>query len=252
MNSSNKMKALGLSLAMVGMFVTGCSTESDFVSFDPAQAQPLPSASPSTVPTPATRVQVEQLARPVVNEATIVTNAFANIYNSVGPDFMVKALQAGTAENTAAAPILAEAATTLSRFAAFGSSGGTSIATANSTAIQGYVGNVLVPSLLPDVMRIDTRVTCGVNETAFTKTVSNGPGPGFLAGGRKITDDVMDVITATATNTASSTTPIIDNVPYYRPATGPGSNNTAIGHDLLNGQTTPGGAATFPFLAKPN
>ena len=45
---------------------------------------------------------------------------------------------------------------------------------------------------------------------------------------------------------------VSDNVPYTRPAAGPGSANEAIGHHLLNGQSAPKGAATFPFLAPAN
>jgi hypothetical protein len=65
-----------------------------------------------------------------------------------------------------------------------------------------------------------------------------------------ILDDVID--TTYSLLVLGLTGPLADGVPYYRPASGAGSTNVAIGHSNLNGQITQGGVATFPFLARPN
>lgn len=228
------LKVVGVSLGLATLLLTGCSTESDFVSFNPSNAQPLPSATPTPV-APVTSVQVEQLARPAINEGLLVTNTFLNTYNAVGPAFVRAALTNPTGpEGTAAGPIFAEATSNLAKFVALNT---TITGPAINTTVTAIVG-----ALLPDVMRIDTTVNISLTQEAFNSTVNNVGSP---CAGRKLTDDVIDTVLQVATQGAVTT----DGVPYYRP---PGNTNGSIGHDFLNGQTTPFGAAQFPFLAPAN
>lgn len=175
--------------------------------------------------------QVEQLARPGINEALLRTNLFLNIYNSVSPAFISRALVAGTPENTAAAPVLGEAIDSLNLFTALDGPGG-----ANTTT--------LAAAFLPDVMRIDTSInTITSGTTAYSAAfVASGPNAGAPAAGRKLTDDVVD-ITLTVLTGGTVTT---DNVPYYPNA------NPGVGHQRLNQQLVDNGPATFPFLAPAN
>ena len=228
------LKIVTVSLALATLLLAGCSTESDFVSFNPTQAQPLPSATPTPV-TPITNVQVEQLARPAINEGLLVTNTFLNTYNAVGPAFVRAALTNSTSpEGTAAGPLLAEATANLAKFVALNT---TITGPAVNTTVTAIVG-----ALLPDVMRIDTTLNISLTQDAFNSTVNNVGSP---VGGRKLTDDVIDTVLQVATQGAVTS----DGVPYYRPA---GNTNPQIGHDNLNNQTAPFGPSTFPFLPPAN
>lgn len=245
-------QGFALTIALAGL-LAGCGNNgTQDVTFNPVAAQPVATATPfptpfptpipfpSATPAPVTQVQVEQLARPTVAEATLVTNAFLNTYNAVGPAFIAAALANATSpQGQAAGPVLAESVGTLTAFA----SANTTLK-ANPSQLTAYV-NGLVGALLPDVMRIDTNLNVALAATAFTASVNSVGSP---CGGRKITDDVMDVVLTLATASAVTS----DGVPYYRPATPPGSLNQNIGHQNLNGQTTPFGAATFPYLAPAN
>ena len=78
-------------------------------------------------------------------------------------------------------------------------------------------------------------------QTAYSGAANSS---GVLTGGRKLTDDVIDITLQVLLDDPTAS----DGVPYYRGA----SANTNIGHSRLNGQTVDFGPATFPFLAAPN
>jgi len=164
--------------------------------------------------------QIERLGRPAVNEGLVVTNDFLNAFNSIPPSADL---------SPAAAPVVSEAAGTLT---AFGNSAQrvTDIATA----------------FLPDVLRIDTTVASPVGSGAYASGAVPVGALGVVmpAGGRKIEDDVIDITLSVLTNGAITT----DNVSYA----GVGGNAAQPGHQKLHGQVAYNGAATFPFLAKPN
>ncbi len=192
-------------------------------------------------------VQVEQLARPVINEGLVVDNALLNAYNSVGPAFVRAALDApGGPEAAAAAPIVTDATTTLDALlAAGGGVGGTPFSGLNGGA--GPTSADFLGVFLPDTMRINTTLSRPPGTASFGSSVNANL---VLDSGRKIDDDVMDVVTTVLTNNST----VIDNVPYRRPD---GNMNAAIGHSTLNGQadsaTVPNpNPATFPYLAPAN
>ncbi len=157
-------------------------------------------------------VQVERLAQPAINEGLIHTNEFLNALNAIGPDCERDALNGVQPCASAAAPILAEAATFL---AALG----------NSPAEI----NAIVHAFLPDVMRIDTTQPSGYGIAANTS--------GRPIRGRKLMDDVIDVtlsVLASHLPAAFHT----DNVSYVGPNLG------GSGHRPL--------LTTFPYLVPPN
>ena len=171
-------------------------------------------------PMGTTYKQIERLGRPAVNEGLIVTNDFLNAFNSIPP----------TADLTpGAAPVVAEAAATLT---AFGNS--TQRVTDIATAF------------LPDVLRIDTTVASPVGSGAYASGAVPVGALGVVmpAGGRKIEDDVIDITLSVLTAGAITA----DNVSYA----GVAGNEAQPGHQKLHGQGAFNGAATFPFLAKPN
>ncbi len=157
-------------------------------------------------------VQVERLAQPAINEGLIVTNAFLNAMNAIGPDCERDALNGVQPCASAAAPILAEAARTL---AALG----------NSPAQI----NAIVHAFLPDVMRIDTTQPSGYATAANTS--------GRPIRGRKLMDDVIDItLSVVASNLPAPFH--TDNVSYVGPNLG------GSGHRPLS--------TTFPYLVPPN
>ncbi|MUL37846.1 hypothetical protein BWI75_16310 [Gloeocapsopsis sp. AAB1 = 1H9] len=120
--------------------------------------------------------QFERLARPVINEGLVVTNAFLNAFNMIPPTADLSA---------AAAPVRAEAKRTL-------------LALGNSNTRA----DALLNAFLPDVMRIDTTIPSGYANALNTQ--------GSPIAGRKLTDDVIDITLSVLTNGAITT----DNVSY--------------------------------------
>lgn len=179
--------------------------------------------------------QVEQLARPAINEGFLFTNSFLNTYNAVGPAFIAAALAnpAGP-EGQAAAPVLAQAQTVIGLI--IGVPGQTGAITTTAAAVGAF---------LPDVMRINADLAIPVATPAYSlANLNTSLSP---IAGRKLTDDVVDVTYQALLDAipAAGT----DNVPYYAP---PGNTNPNIGHNRLNGQGADFGTATFPFLAPAN
>ncbi|MBW4692411.1 MAG: DUF4331 domain-containing protein [Lyngbya sp. HA4199-MV5] len=141
-----------------------------------------------TISVPGTNgkyTQVEQLARPGINEALLRTNALLNAYNSVGPDFVAAALAGQQPAANIAAPIVTEAKQTL-------------LAVGNTDARA----NALLGAFLPDVMRIDTTGASGYANDLNAK--------GSPVRGRLLKDDVIDITLSVVTNGAIAS----DNVSY--------------------------------------
>jgi hypothetical protein len=220
------MKKQLFTLIASAALLAGCGGNDEsfvFTAPQPAEAQPS-----------LTRQQVEFLARPAIGEGLLFSNALLNAYNSVSPSFVAAALaDPNSAQGQAAAPIFAQAIAVLEIL----------------ENVDGNPSNELttpqiVGAFLPDVMRIDTTLNIAVADASYP---TFNPAGSTLAGGRKITDDVIDITLTVLTDGAVTT----DNVPYYRPDAGEGSTNPSIGHSLLNGQAAPNGPAEFPFLAAP-
>lgn len=129
--------------------------------------------------------QFEQLARPVINEGLVRTNALLNAYNSVGPDFVAAALAGQQPAASIAAPIVTEAKQTL-------------LALGNNDARA----NALLGAFLPDVMRIDTTGPSGYGNALNAK--------GSPIRGRLPKDDIVDITLSVLTNGAIAS----DNVSY--------------------------------------
>ncbi|MBA2405846.1 MAG: DUF4331 family protein [Bdellovibrionales bacterium] len=171
----------------------------------------------------ATKGQIERLARPVINEGLIITNAFLNAFNTIPPSADL---------SPAAAPVLGEAAKVLEAFDQLDGNDDLTVA-------------AVVTAFLPDVMRIDTRVNIPAGTPAYNADVSGDKG--ILTGGRKLEDDIIDITLSFLVAGDVTGATVKDNVSYEGVA-----GNISQGHKMLHGQTSYGGTATFPFLAKPN
>jgi len=195
-------------------------------------------------------LQVERLGRPAINEGLVYTNAYLNAFNSIAPSVDL---------TTAASAVGNEAGTVLGFIHTL------------AQAVYGdepTVANV-VGGFLPDVMRIDTTQSIAVATASYnTFTNNNVTKPIILIGGRKLTDDVINITLGYLFHTSPLDTAASanydDGVSYYGGVSGnaagttcagnetTGSNPGAPGHHCLNGQTTFYGAASFPFLAAAN
>lgn len=224
-------KTLGIVLAAAAMLAVGCSDSGNSNNIF-SNNNGNGSTSPAGAQT-QTYVQIEQLARPAINEGLLYTNANLNAYNSVGPDYVQRAL------SNANGPEHAKL---------FATGGPFPEAVGVLTLLRVNIGggtsadvNNLVAAFLPDVLRIDTSLSfvpvAGTEVQAYATFNSTKT---MLVGGRKLTDDVIDDTLGVLTNGVVTT----DNVGYY-----PVGGNNAVGHSRLNGQTVNYGPSTFPFLA---
>jgi len=207
------LKRYTIGLLAASLFVVGCGTDTN---------------DPAPVPVGTALTQVEQLARPAINEGLIFTNAFLNTYNAVGPAFIAAALaNPQSTQGVAAAPVLAEATVVLNIFTGLNAVGITT-----PQAVRAF---------LPDVMRIDTSLAIPVATQAYDFAID--PTDFRPIAGRKLTDDVIDVTVNLLTGGAVAG----DRVPYY-----PRAGNPGVGHQRLQEQLVDFGSARFPFLAPAN
>lgn len=222
------MKRLAISLFAAAALIAGCGSD-DPTFFANNNFQPNNNNNNNNNPGVSYR-QIEQLARPGINEALLFTNTFLNTYNAVSPQFVATALaNPNSQEGQAAAPIFAQATAVLQALIDVGAPGG--ITTPGQA----------VAAFLPDVMRVDSSLAIPVGTSAYAFAAN---GNGSPVAGRKLTDDVIDITYGVLVGTGVS-----DQVPYYAPG---GNTNNSIGHQRLNGQAADNGAATFPFLAPAN
>lgn len=161
-------------------------------------------------------LQIERLARPAINEGLIISNDNLNAFNMVPPSADL---------SDAAAAVRAEAATVIDA--------ADMIDGKDDTTVE-----MVATAFLPDVMRIDTRVDIAPGKTAYNADVSGDKG--ILTGGRKIEDDVIDITLSFLVAADPTGESVKDNVAYWDV------------HRKLYGQSSRGGRAKFPFLARPH
>jgi hypothetical protein len=189
-----------LGLALVG----ACKDENPTLGADAKK----PDAPGIDAPGAPTYVQIEQLARPGINEVFIRNNADLNGYNATAPAFngvptatldtiiadaegTMEALYLGVcfvngaAGLTAASGLKPGGMTCVEVGNAVLNAGGTAIAADALAAAQTYATTVF-GQFEPDVMRIDT------SKPSDYLTLCGGNGP-LLCGGRVLTDDVIDI-----------------------------------------------------------
>jgi Domain of unknown function (DUF4331) len=191
-------------LALVFM-TASCSNDSDKPSPD-APTEPPVETPPSTTPT---FHQVEHLARPGINEALLITEAFNAGYNATAPSFAGVPAETLTAVANEAKTVLK--ALYLGGCLINGVAGlnptngvhpagmtchevgtkifmpdGITLTDASKAAAQAYADKVF-GQFIPDVLRIDTDVT-----PSNYLNLCGGNGP-LLCGGRFLNDDVIDI-----------------------------------------------------------
>jgi hypothetical protein len=229
--------------------------------------------------------QVEELARPGVNEALLISNDFMNGFNAAAPSFagvdpttlsavvneaktVLKAIYFGVCltDGLAAGGVLT-ASTGLKPggiqcpeigLAVLGGSGGT-VATDVGSAASTYADTVF-GQFIPDVMRIDTSVT--VSTYFSPSSLCGGSAGPLLCGGRGLTDDVIDVtydylLAGAAVPLTAGSGSGLDAVFQHLVSDGVGystsvNNLTALAVDPTNSQQGHNPvSATFPYSPAP-
>jgi len=254
--------------ATLALLVTAASCS------DPAQ-NPGPDAGP---PTGAMFHQVEQLARPGINEVLLITEAFNAGFNATAPSFtgvpsdtlnavvgeaktVLKALYLGGcllngALSLSAAQGVKPAGMTCHAVGPAlwteGTLAGVTLTDASKTAAQAYADKVF-GQFIPDVMRVDTGVTS--NYLTLCGDANSTP---LLCGGRFVNNDVIDVTYNYFLNGAATTKGPFDQV---RALTSDGVNfslddannvDNVVLPDPANAQQGhPNVTNTFPYSAPP-
>jgi hypothetical protein len=218
-------KFLALALAvLIPLSLVGCSEESNEGTSGPPGSTPLAGSGPFG--------QLEQIARPGINEALLISQSSLQAYNAAAPAF------AGVPD-AAVTSVVNEAKTTLKAIylgacllnGALGLSAADGVKPAGITchavgpavwkenaldgvtlteesvsAAQAYADKV-AGQFLPDVMRIDTSVASN-----YLTLCSDGNGAPLLCGGRALNDDVIDVTYNYLINGAATTKGPYDQV----------------------------------------
>jgi hypothetical protein len=198
------LKVLPVLAALSLTLGAGCNKTTSSPSTNEQLAQ---TANVSGGPSEESFQQVERLARPAVNEGLVLTNANLNLWNSLPP----------SADLTpAASGIIGEVVAVQTALINLGA-GGPPVST-------------VAAMFLPDVMRIDLSKTVAPAVTAYN-SCQGAPGKP-LCGGRKITDDVIDITLSFLGASDPTGAAVQDGVAY-----------TDHHHPVL---------AAFPYLAAPN
>ena len=239
-------------------------------------------APPPDAPPGAMFVQVEQLARPAINEALLITNDFNAGYNATAPSFngvdattlnavvgeaktVLKALYLGvcllngTIPGITADTGLKPAGLTCHAIGPAiwteNSLAGVTLTDASKTAAQAYADAVF-GLFIPDVMRVDTAVTSNY-ETLCGAGATVG-----LCGGRFVRDDVIDTTYDFFVNGAATpknqpfgqvSALVQDGVVFDNSAAGATGNvNSRVVGDATNtSQGHPAVSNGFPYSAAP-
>lgn len=243
------MKRYALAALVAAVFAAGCGSDDTFFANNGFNNNP--NNNNNNPNPPVAFRQIENLARPGINEALFFTNAFLNGVNAATPAQAASVLSDGTN------PITQQAVAVLN-------------ALTNAVPGEGLTSGLLntqqaVAALIPDVMRIDATLSV-LPATTGAAALPVGAGIGTQAAGtaitsatpvynqaflnnvnspyagRKLTDDVIDFTYLALLSNSG------DGVTYDGLAANP-----ATGHQLLQGQVgTSTSAAVFPYLAPAN
>lgn len=180
---------------------------------DGSKTTPVDAPTADAPPATATWHQVEQLARPAINEALLISSAFNDGYNATAPTFagvptetlnavvdqaktVLKALYLGTClldgavglnANTGLHPAGLTCHAVGGALFTENSLAGVTLTEASKTAAQDYADKVFA-QFIPDVLRIDTSQASG-----YLTLCGDANSKPLLCGGRLLADDVVDI-----------------------------------------------------------
>jgi hypothetical protein len=176
-------------------------------------APTAPPIDAPTVPQVPTYRQIEQLARPAINEALLISSAFNEGYNATAPSFagvpdatlglvvdqaktVLKALYLGTCLLDGVAELTPETGLKPAGIPCHAVGGalwtenalnGVTLTADSVTAAQAYADKVFA-QFIPDVLRVDTDVPSN-----YLTLCGDGNAKPLLCGGRFLNEDVVDI-----------------------------------------------------------
>lgn len=264
----------GASALALILSAASCGDDGAGATVDAPTAPPIDAPPPTGV----TYRQVEQLARPAINEALLINSAFNEGYNATAPSF------AGVPEATLDA-VIGEAKTVLQALylgtclldGAVGLSpaeglkpagtpchavggalftenslAGVTLTAASTTAAKAYADKVF-SQFIPDVLRVDTEVVS--NYLTLCDTPSSTP---LLCGGRFLNDDVVDItynylLAGAAINKAAPLQfrALVSDGVVFSLDDAKNSGNVSIPDATNTQQGHPAVSNTFPYSAAP-
>jgi hypothetical protein len=261
--------ALILSAAACG------SNDSGGTPIDAPTAPPID--APPVITAPAFH-QVEQLARPAINEALLITSAFNDGYNATAPSFagvppatldavvgeaktVLKALYLGACLLDGAVGLAPDTGLKPAGIAchAVGPAlwtentlAGVTLTAASVTAAQAYADKVF-DQFIPDVLRVDTAVTS--NYLTLCGDANSKP---LLCGGRFLSDDVVDITydyllagAAIGKDAPAQFRALVSDGVTFSPDDAKNSGNVSIPDPTNAQQGHPDVSGTFPYSAAP-
>ena len=281
------MNTLFKTLALASLLGAAACGGDDAPSNPDAPEQQI-DAAVDAPPGPPTYRQVEFLARPGIAEALLLSDAFLAGYNATAPSFagvdpatlgmvagevktVLKAVfhgvclvngALGAAPADGFKPAGVQCGKTADLFTNGSVLTGTILDPAQVTAANTYADKVF-SQFVPDVLRIDTSTESGYvhNGTALTLCGDTSSTP-LLCGGRKLTEDVIDLtydylfagagVTLAANPPAQFRALVSDGVSYD--AGGAGSQNLwniTAPNAANSNQFHPPTTSTFPYSAPP-
>ena len=263
------LTSLGLGLVLLA----ACKDENPTLAIDAKVVVPI------DAPSAAVYTQVEQLARPGINEAFLFTDAYNNGYNATAPSFAGAPPAAVTAISGEAKTVmkalylgvcLLDGALGLTPTTGLHPAGiqchavGTAIWTENSlsgvtltaasvTAAQAYADKVF-SQFIPDVMRIDTSAASG-----YLTLCGDANAVPLLCGGRLLNEDVIDITynyllagAAVTKGPYNQVNALVSDGVNYSSDDAKNSGNTISSTGIVNpNQYHPDISATFPYSAPP-
>lgn len=247
------------------------------------QQQPTPDADVTPMPDADTPMptfkQIEQLARPGIAEALLLSDGYLAGYNATAPTFagvdpqtlglvvgeaktVLKAIYlgvclvnglAGLDAQTGAKPAGLECAAVGTGL--FSDANATMLTTAAAAGAQAYADKVF-DQFEPDVMRIDTGVA-----SAYGTPCGDLSTKPLLCGGRKLNEDVIDITyfyllaglavpTGLSSNVPQAVALVSDGVQFSLTNSENSGNNTMPDASNAN-QGHPNVSSTFPYSAPP-
>lgn len=266
----------------LGTLVTACGDDGDTTPATPDAPAVIDAAVTPDAPGPTVYRQIEQLARPGINEALLLSEGFLAGYNATAPTFtgvdattltavvseaktVLKAIYLGTCLINGVAGVtdpqmgakpagLPCAAMGGAIFEGGNPLTGTVVTAVAMAGAQAYADRVFA-QFIPDVMRIDTSVPSAYL-TLCDGASATAP---LLCGGRKLNEDVIDITyfyllagasVPTGIPAAQAVALVSDGVQFSSNNANNSGNNTQPDAANTN-QFHPNVSTTFPYSAPP-
>jgi len=273
-----KMKSLALVLAITTIGAAACGDDGgNNPVIDAAPGSDGSGSGSDGGPQPVTYVQIEQLARPGIAEALLISNGYLAGYNATAPTFtgvppatlgdvvaeaktvlkaiylgvcLVNGVVPGLNAQTGAKPGGLECvAIGGALFTENNPLSGVTLTQTAKDGAQAYADRVF-SQFIPDVMRIDTAGASGYFQAGAALCNGAAANSPLLCGGRKLDDDVIDITYFYLLAGGAVPTGLSGNVPQALALVNDGVSFAGAAGNPNQGH--PAVSTTFPYSAPPH